>query len=60
MRTSGIPLWVYFVVAGAIAGLAFVVGQLSSGLGVAFAAGASTLWTAFAVSRERRLRSRHP
>ena len=48
------PIWVYFAVAVAIAIVAFGIGQLVPGLGVAFVALASTMWTAFAVYRGRR------
>lgn len=49
------PMWVYVVVAAAIAVSAFVVGQLVPGLGVAFAALASTMWVALSVQRRKRL-----
>ena len=48
-----LPIWVYFVVAVAIALTAFAIAQLVPGLGVAFVALASTLWTAYAASRYR-------
>jgi len=49
------PVWVYIVIALVIALLAFGIGQLVPGLGVAFVALATTLWTAFAVNRGRKL-----
>jgi hypothetical protein len=48
------PIWVYFAVAIAIAIIAFGVGQLVPGFGVAFVALASTMWTAYAVFRGRK------
>ena len=51
------PVWVYFVVALAIALLAFGIGQLVPGLGVPFVALASTGWVAWSASRGRRPRS---
>jgi hypothetical protein len=46
-------IWVYAVVAVVIALSAFVVGQLLPGLGVPFAALASTIWVAYSVYREQ-------
>jgi hypothetical protein len=46
-------MWVYFAVAAAIAGAAFLIGRIVPGLGMAFA-GATTLWTVYAVHRRRR------
>ena len=46
-------VWLYLVVAAAIAVLAFAIGQILPGAGVPFAAFASTLWTAYSVSRQR-------
>lgn len=48
------PIWVYLLVAAAIALVAFGVGQIVPGLGVAFVVLASTMWTAYSVSRQRR------
>lgn len=45
------PIWVYFAVALVIALIAFGIGQLVPGLGVAFVALSSTMWTAYAVHR---------
>lgn len=50
-----LPMWVYIAVAALIAAMAFVIGQLVPGLGVAFVALASTLWTVWAVRRHQRL-----
>lgn len=51
------PLWVYFVAAIGIALIAFGIGQVVPGLGGAFVALASSLWTAYAVARQRRHRA---
>ena len=40
------PIWFYFVVAAVIALIAFAIGQIVPGLGVAFVALASTMWVA--------------
>lgn len=45
------PLWVYFVVAFAIALIAFGIGQIAPGYGVPFVALAATLWAAYSASR---------
>lgn len=52
------PMWLYLVVAAAIAALAFAIGQLFPGLGVPFVALATTLWTAYAVYRQAKLKRR--
>ena len=52
------PMWVYAAVAALIAAIAFVIGQAVPGLGVAFVALASTLWTAYAVRRHQQLMKR--
>ncbi|MEG3087208.1 hypothetical protein [Sphingomonas sp. PB4P5] len=52
------PLWIYAAVALVIALLAFAIAQVAPGAGAVFVAGASTLWTAYAVSRQRRLTPR--
>jgi len=49
------PIRAYIVVAAAIALVSFGIGQLEPGLGVAFAALASTMWTAYSVRRRQRL-----
>ena len=49
---------VYLAAALAIALVAFALGQLAPGTGVPFVALASTLWTAYVVARQRRIRSR--
>lgn len=56
-QTKGlkVPIWVYLVVALAIALVAFGIGQVLPGLGVPFVALASTLWVAYAVSSARKL-----
>ena len=51
-----LPIWVYFVVALAIALSAFGIGQVVPGLGVPFVILASTLWAAYSVSRARKLK----
>ena len=48
------PIRVYLMVAAAIAGAAFAIGQLYPGMGVPFAALTTTLWAAYAVVRQRR------
>jgi hypothetical protein len=48
------PLIVYFVAAVLIAAIAFAIGQVWPGMGVAFAAAASTAWTAYVVSRQQK------
>jgi len=48
------PIWIYAAMAVLIASVAFLVGQWQPGLGVAVAAGGSTLWTAYAVYRGAR------
>lgn len=48
-----LPIWVYAVVALAIALMAFAIGHFVPGLGVAFVALASTLWTAYSAARIR-------
>jgi hypothetical protein len=50
-----LPIWGYFVVAFAIALIAFGIGQVVPGLGVPFVALASTMWVAYSVSRARKL-----
>jgi hypothetical protein len=49
-----IPFWVYPVVALLIAAIAFGIGQIMPGMGVAFVALATTMWTAYSVNRQRR------
>lgn len=51
-----LPMWAYLVVAFAIALMAFGIGQLVPGLGMVFAALASTLWAAYSVARQRKLK----
>lgn len=50
-------MWVYLAMAAAIAGLAFLVGQVAPGMGVIVAALGSTLWVAWSVRRQRRFRA---
>ena len=49
------PTWIYFVVAFAIALIAFGIAQIAPGLGMPFVALATTLWVAYSVARQRRL-----
>jgi hypothetical protein len=52
------PMWVYVAVAALIVVVAFGVGQVAPGMGVAVVAVASGLWTAWnaqRAARERRL-----
>ncbi len=48
------PMWLYVVVAAAIAATAFAIGQAFPGLGAPFVALGTTLWTAYAVYRQRK------
>jgi hypothetical protein len=50
------PIWVYLVVAIAIALIVFGISQVLPGLGVPFVVMASTLWAAYSVSCARRLK----
>ncbi len=50
------PVWVYIVVAFGIALIAFVIEQAATGIGMAFVALTSTMWTAYSISRARRIR----
>jgi hypothetical protein len=50
------PTWLYFVVAAAIAGVAFAIGQAFPGMGVAFVALATLLWTGWSASQQRRMK----
>jgi hypothetical protein len=52
------PIWVYIVVALGIALVAFVIEQVAPGIGMAFVVLTSTMWTAYSISRTRRIRSR--
>ena len=45
------PIWVFAVVAMAIALTAFAAGQMEPGIGVAFTAFATTLWVAYVAKR---------
>ena len=47
-------MWVYVAVALAIALIAFGLSQTKEGLGVPFVILATTLWTAWSVSRQRK------
>jgi hypothetical protein len=49
-----LPLWVYAAVAATIAALAFGIGQIVPGFGVALVLFASTFWTFYAVRLGRR------
>lgn len=49
------PIWIYVAVAFTIALIAFGIGQIMSGFGMVFVALASTMWTAYSVTRQRRL-----
>ena len=51
-----LPMWVYLLVAAAIAAIAFGIGQLVPGAGVIFVAFASTMWVAYSVRRGQGLR----
>ena len=47
------PIWIYFSIAFAIALVAFGIGQIMPGPGMPFVALASTMWTAYSVSRQK-------
>jgi len=49
------PIWVYLVVAVAIASIAFVIAQFAPGGGIFFVLAATTAWTAIAVRRQREM-----
>jgi len=51
-----VPTWVYVAVAVSIALVALGIGQATPGAGIVFVARASTVWTVYAVSRQRQLR----
>jgi hypothetical protein len=51
-----LPVWVYLAVACAIALIAFAIGQIFPGLGVAFVALTSTVWVAYSANRNARPR----
>ncbi|CAN5139423.1 hypothetical protein BH10PSE13_BH10PSE13_09760 [soil metagenome] len=53
MTKGAFPLWLYAVVALAIAVTAFGLGQVKAGMGVPFVILATTLWTAWSVNRQR-------
>ena len=46
-----LPAWIYGAVALLIALVAFGIGQFIPGTGIVFVALASTIWTAYSVSR---------
>lgn len=48
------PIWVYVVVAAVLALIAFGIGQVVPGLGIAFVGLSTTMWTAYVVDRGRR------
>jgi hypothetical protein len=48
------PIWVYIVAALRIALVAFVIEQVGSGIGMAFVALTSTMWTAYSICQVRR------
>lgn len=50
------PVWVYIVVAFGIVLIAFVIEQVATGIGMAFVALTSSMWTAYSISRARRIR----
>jgi hypothetical protein len=53
VSAGAFPLWVYGVAALLIALIAFGLSQVQPGLGMAFVAIATTLWTAWSVNRQR-------
>ncbi len=46
-------MWTYSAVAAVIAVIAFGIGQVASGLCVAFVVVASTIWTGYSVKRQK-------
>ena len=54
MSKTVFPMWVFAIVAIAIALVAFGLGQIWHGAGVPFVAAASTIWVAY-VSRRGRM-----
>jgi len=48
-----VPLWVYPIVALAIALIAFGIGQVFPGMGIIFVGLATTMWAAYSVNRQR-------
>lgn len=48
-------MWIYLAAAVAIAALAFALGQIVPGAGVPFVILATTAWTAYVATRQRRL-----
>ena len=48
-----VPIWVYALIAAAIAGFAFCIGQFAPGNGVPFVILTSTMWVAYSVQRQR-------
>ena len=53
-----LPIWVYGLVALAMAALAFTLSQLLPGAGMIFLAGATPAWAIYASARARRSASR--
>lgn len=51
-----IPIWLYAAATLTIAAAAFGIGQIYPGMGAAFVALASTLWSAYVASHHRALR----
>jgi hypothetical protein len=47
------PMSIYLIVAASIALIAFGIGHVIPGLGVAFVAVASTLWAAYSTKRQK-------
>lgn len=52
------PMWIYPAVGAAIALAAFGIGYIIPGAGIPFVALASTMWVAYAASRQRSLDKR--
>ena len=54
MSKAAFPIWLFIVVALAIASIAFGLAQIEHGAGMVFVSGATTLWVAYAAGRGRR------
>ncbi|GGE90823.1 hypothetical protein [Sphingomonas prati] len=59
MAKQALPTWLYVVVATIIAVTAFGIAQVADGAGMIFVVLATTSWTAFSVSHQRRWLKTH-
>jgi hypothetical protein len=58
MSKAVFPMWMFFVVAFAIALVAFGLAQIAEGAGVPFVAAATSMWVAYVVYRGQKERAR--